>query len=143
MDIVRDFAKVSVDDQARMFYEADILVMSHGGQMGNSIFSNANTFVVEVNCGGYSHMGLGNTYITGKCTGNSQPRRCDVETAQPTFSLGLGFLHVNYRPCGCPSNPNDRDNYRLPVVELFNVLRVFSRDAGSFAQGSRQLSCAQ
>ena len=137
VDIVQDFAKVPVDEQARMFYEADILVMSHGGQMGNTIFSTENTFIVEVNCGGYSHMAAGDLYVAGKLElENTLSRVID------NLSLGLGFLHVNYRPCGCPPSRQDSDNYKLPVSELLDVLSVFVQDSSGFASGSRVLSCA-
>mmetsp|Transcript_11800 Transcript_11800/g.14688 ORF Transcript_11800/g.14688 Transcript_11800/m.14688 type:complete len:194 (+) Transcript_11800:1-582(+) len=97
--MIRDFAKISVEEQASLFHHADVLIMSHGGQMGNTIFSRPNTVVIEVTCGSYSQMATG----------------------QAKFSNGLQFFHMVYSPCDCDSH-EDRGNYNLPVAEIKRVL---------------------
>ncbi|GBG26585.1 Hypothetical Protein FCC1311_028062 [Hondaea fermentalgiana] len=77
---VRDFAQLSIEGQARTFHEADIIVMPHGGQFGNSIFVRPETIVIEITCGSYSNLGTGGT-----------------------FAPAAGFHHLIQMPCHCTS----------------------------------------
>eukprot|EP00924_Labyrinthula_sp_SR-Ha-C_P012691 maker-scaffold_67-snap-gene-0.3-mRNA-1 protein AED:0.01 eAED:0.01 QI:113/1/1/1/0.66/0.5/4/21/579 len=102
--LITDFASVAVVKQAKLFFESDILVMSHGGQMGNCIFCRSGTIVVEVTCGGYSQM-------------------------RGPFSEGLGLKHVVYKPCKCDER-KDEGNYELEKEEVEWVIKQV-RNIGS------------
>ena len=52
--VVADMAQLSVAEQARHFHDADVIIMSHGGQMANLIFARPGTKALELSCSGYS-----------------------------------------------------------------------------------------
>ena len=49
-DTVYDFGVLSIQEQARLFNEYDVMIMVHGAQMANSIFTVEGTLFVEVGC---------------------------------------------------------------------------------------------
>mmetsp|Transcript_11950 Transcript_11950/g.22031 ORF Transcript_11950/g.22031 Transcript_11950/m.22031 type:complete len:624 (+) Transcript_11950:488-2359(+) len=97
---IQDFGKVSVEEQARTFYEADIIVMPHGGQFGNSIFIRENTIVVELTCGGYSHL-----------AGN-----------HGAFAKAAKFYHIVETPKSCTKS-NDAGNFEYNVEDIMDAIR--------------------
>lgn len=115
MKLVDDFATVSIDDQAELFYSSHVQIMSHGGQFGNSIFTTKNTVIIEVTCGYYSHMATGGEY-----------------------TAGLEFFHIVYKPCSCPKSSKDSANYKLPTEEFFGILQATST---KLTYGTIRLNC--
>lgn len=122
---VSDFAKLTVEEQSSLFYEADILFMSHGGQMANAIFCRENTIVVEITCGGYSQLG-----------GN-----------HGAFTEGLGLKHYVYKPCNCETGSQDGSNYFLSpeeikkIVDFSTSLEKREFQGTSYLSGKKQLFC--
>lgn len=113
--LVTDFSKVSVEQQAELFYSHDVLIMSHGGQMGNVIFCRSNTLVIEVTCGGYSQ----------------------IQQGGDIFAQSLNLLHVVYKPCGCEER-RDEANYDLPVEEVFWIMETVLYDSTETMRRFRQ-----
>jgi len=124
VEVVEDFAKLSVAKQARLFHEADILLMPHGGQFGNIMFARAHSIVIEVNCNGYSHIGL--------------------RANQHSLAASLDIFHVVLVPCGCTSR-TDEGNFRVNYDELakaFNaVKRIATKNEDDFSGVTRTVKC--
>jgi len=95
---IADFAAVSVENQALLFNKADLIIMPHGGQFGNSIFVRRNVIVIEITCGGYSHMAIGKT-----------------------FAASAGFYHIVERPCKCDSR-RDEGNFEFSVDDILRTV---------------------
>mmetsp|Transcript_9719 Transcript_9719/g.21624 ORF Transcript_9719/g.21624 Transcript_9719/m.21624 type:complete len:510 (+) Transcript_9719:77-1606(+) len=82
--IVHDFGAYSAREQAALFNEADAIVMVHGAQMGNSIFSVDGTLFVEIGCriptyiGNPLYMALleGQYKIVNRCKGGLNKTIC-------------------------------------------------------------------
>jgi hypothetical protein len=81
---VYDFGKMTVKEQAQTFHNADALAMVHGAQMANTIFCRKGTYILEISCTGYTHVG----------------------SALPVEELGLHFASVatDGFPGGCVKN---------------------------------------
>ena len=58
-DVVADFAALSVADQARLFRAATHVIMPHGAQWANVVFSPPGAVMRELSCPGYSHVAQG------------------------------------------------------------------------------------
>ncbi|KAL7468646.1 hypothetical protein ACHAXS_008879 [Conticribra weissflogii] len=67
---VYDFGTLSIQQQARLFNDADAIIMVHGAQMANSIFSVEGTMFVELGCRVFEFLGSQNylKLIGGKYT---------------------------------------------------------------------------
>jgi len=89
--VVDDFAALAVLEQARAFHEADLVVMPHGGQFGNAIFSRAGSVLVELSCTRYTHIGQDGGWIT----------------------RAFGLVHVVARPCDCDRPKSLDSNFRF------------------------------
>lgn len=67
---VYDFGNLNIQQQARLFNEADAIIMVHGAQMANSIFTVEGTIFVELGCRVFEFLGSKNylNLIGGKYT---------------------------------------------------------------------------
>mmetsp|Transcript_2236 Transcript_2236/g.4538 ORF Transcript_2236/g.4538 Transcript_2236/m.4538 type:complete len:552 (+) Transcript_2236:3-1658(+) len=67
---VYDFGNLNIQQQARLFNEADAIIMVHGAQMANSIFTVEGTMFVELGCRVFEFLGSKNylNLIGGKYT---------------------------------------------------------------------------
>lgn len=107
--LVHDFSKMTAAEQVREFYEADVVLMPHGGQFGNAFFAKDGTIIIEVSCNGYSHLGL------------SADERLIGSTPR-----ALGFLHVALISCAC-IKPGDVDSdFYFHVDDFFTLYRELS-----------------
>eukprot|EP00514_Thraustochytrium_sp_LLF1b_P006412 CAMPEP_0184540254 /NCGR_PEP_ID=MMETSP0198_2-20121128/18552_1 /TAXON_ID=1112570 /ORGANISM="Thraustochytrium sp., Strain LLF1b" /LENGTH=625 /DNA_ID=CAMNT_0026933805 /DNA_START=83 /DNA_END=1960 /DNA_ORIENTATION=- len=97
--VVEDFGKLSIQDQADAFNQADVILMPHGGQFGNIVFVRPNSVVIEFSCGGYSHLGL-----------------------LGTMASSIGILHVILEPCDCESR-SDSANFNFNLMDLELVMQ--------------------
>jgi hypothetical protein len=50
LDIIKDFGALSAKEQAAFFNLYDVLIMVHGAQMANSIFTVDGTLIIEIGC---------------------------------------------------------------------------------------------
>lgn len=84
---VPDFAKLTPEEQAHAFHEADIILMPHGGQFGNIMFVRPGTIIIEVTCGVYSNIATGNTLASSADLYHfvQQPLRCSARTDEGNF----------------------------------------------------------
>ena len=105
---VADFGKLTLEQQARVFYESDVVVMAHGGQMANAIFSRRGTVVIEVNCVKYSHLGLTNQH--GEIRG-SIPR-------------AFGVVHIVAQPCDCRGSDRSEADFNFSPQAVRALLDV-------------------
>lgn len=62
-DSVYDFGSLSIQDQAQLFNTYDVLVMVHGAQMANSIFTIKGTVFIEIGCSIPTFLGA-RTYLS-------------------------------------------------------------------------------
>jgi hypothetical protein len=101
--LVPDFGALSVREQAAAFAGADIVIMPHGGQFGNSIFLRENTIVIEMSCSGYSHLAAGSR-----------------------LPKALRILHFNTVPCKCAGAEQD-DNFWFSVKDIADVMHEIKK----------------
>ena len=104
--VVDDFAKLTTEEQARSFYEADVVAMPHGGQFGNALFARKGTRFIEIVCSGYSHLGMTSG---GKDLYGSIPK-------------ALGFVHVVVVPCTCGSRADVDSDFRFGPKSLSHLI---------------------
>eukprot|EP00854_Cymbomonas_tetramitiformis_P000388 gene388-720_t len=118
VEYVTDFSALTVEQQARKFHEAEVVVMVHGGQMANVIFCRPSTVVIEISCTGYSH----------------------INTAFPLALLGIKFRSVstNELSGGCLADPqHEQDplhrNVSLSAESLAQHLVELEHEAARWA----------
>lgn len=111
IQFVQDFAAMTIHEQGLAFYEADLIVMPHGGQMGNIVFARKGSVVIEATCYPYSHFGM-----TGGEEGS-------LPGSMPRF---LGIVHIVLVPCKCSEARNVDSNFRLgpsSVLKLYEDVK--------------------
>jgi hypothetical protein len=106
--VVDDFAALSVQKQAEVFQQADIVIMPHGGQLGNAMFSNPRTIIIELSCNGYSHLGMTN--------GNEQ--------LFGSIPKALGFVHLSIVPCSCLERGEGDSNFSFGPQSLMQLVEI-------------------
>ena len=110
IQIVDDFAQLSTDDQAKAFFEADVVVMPHGGQFGNAMFARAGTIFLEIVCNGYSHLGLTN----------------GGDGLHGYLPTALEFVHVVVIPCACAKGGDVDSDFRFGPQSMLRLIQLAS-----------------
>ncbi|KAH9261128.1 hypothetical protein BASA81_000832 [Batrachochytrium salamandrivorans] len=108
--VVKDFAAMTVYEQGDAFFQAQIVIMPHGGQFGNAVFSRPGTIMIELGCVSYSHLGMSQAASSEGGLFGSLPR-------------ALGFIHLVVVPCDCDAKELD-SNFRFGPESLKQLLEV-------------------
>jgi hypothetical protein len=85
-DYVYDFGALSTREQAFLFNRADILIMAHGAQMVNSLFSVDKTLFVEMGC--YIPTFVGNKNYQSLIDGHHKyVQRCSTDSKEDSICV--------------------------------------------------------
>jgi hypothetical protein len=109
INIVQDFGVLSLQQQAISFHDADVIIMPHGGQMGNSIFCKRKTIILEVACNGYSHLGL---------------TQSKIPHMKGSIPKALGLIHIVVIPCHCDGGDLSEANFKLDAKSIDELLKI-------------------
>jgi hypothetical protein len=111
---VQDFGALSMQEQAKEFNQAELLVLVHGGEMANVVFCREGAAVYEISCTGYSHLkGSINLEVVGiihhVLTMEAVKGECAKLQKPPVAKSACCMLHH----CPCEVEENDNNQGRL------------------------------